>query len=162
MKYLKYYENIDPYEEEWESEEPYTEFENWLLTLYPDENEWSEIKALNCSYNNLTSLKGIENLRNLKVFGCFYNDLTSLEGIENLRNLEVLYCSSNKLTSLKGIENLRNLKVLWCYNNNLTSLEGIENLTNLKGLYCHNNNFSEEYEKYIREYCKINNIKITI
>ena len=33
MKYLKYFENIDPYEEEWESEEPYTEFENWLLYL---------------------------------------------------------------------------------------------------------------------------------
>ena len=139
MKYIKYYENIDPYEEEWESDEPYTEFEEYLLTQYPDENEWSEIKVLDCSYNNLTSL----------------------DGIENLTNLELIYCHNNNLTSLGDIENLRNLKELYCPYNNLTSLNGIENLTNLKYIYCSDNNFTREYKRYLRRYCRKNKIYLT-
>ena len=161
MKYLKYYENIDPFEEEWESEEPYTEFENWLLTQYPDENKWTEIKVLFCS-NNLTSLKGIENLRNLERLYCYDNNLTSLEGIENLTNLKKLNCSYNNLTSLEGIKNLMNLKELFCSYNNLTSLKGIENSSNLERLYCSNNNFSKEYKQYLRNYCVENKIYLNI
>jgi Leucine-rich repeat (LRR) protein len=48
------------------------------------------------------------------------NQLTNLRGIENLRNLEILRCYRNQLTSLRGIENLNNLKILSCYNNQFT------------------------------------------
>jgi len=52
---------------------------------------------------------------------CSHNQLTSLRGIENLRNLKELNCSFNQLTSLRGIENLINLKSLWCQNNQFTN-----------------------------------------
>ena len=93
---------------------------------------------------------------------CSYRDLTSLEGIENLISLKRLYCYNNQLTSLKNIENLTNLKHLYCDNNQLTNLDGIENLINLKTLYCQNNQFSEEYKDYLRDYCKKKNIYLSI
>jgi Leucine-rich repeat (LRR) protein len=42
----------------------------------------------------------------LEVLDCDYNQLKSLEGIENLVNLEYLNCRDNQLTALVGIENL--------------------------------------------------------
>jgi len=66
------------------------------------------------------------------------------------------------LESLKEIEKLTKLSRLFCSDNNLESLEGIENLKNLKILFCNNNNFSNEYEKYLREYCWKNDIEIRI
>ena len=112
--------------------------QTWLDNKYSKE-EQRNLTILYCSYNNLTSLKGIENLTNLTILNCYNNNLTSLNGIENLTNLTELNCTYNKLTSLKGIENLTNLKELDCSDNNLTSLNGIENLTNLTILYCSNN-----------------------
>jgi internalin A len=50
---------------------------------------------------------------------CYNNQLTTLKGIENLTNLHTLYCDNNQLTSLKGIENLTYLKKLYYSNNQL-------------------------------------------
>jgi len=96
----------------------------------------------------------------MTVLDCSNKNLTNLEGIENLINLEYLDCDSNHLTTLEGIENCKKLTHLYCNDNNLTSLEGIENLVNLKVLWCKFNNFSNEYEQYLKEYCKNNNISL--
>jgi Leucine-rich repeat (LRR) protein len=126
---------IDPFgEEDWDEVEPDGTFLTWLKRKY--KNSWKKIKEIDCSNNNLTSLEGIENLRNLRILDCSNNNLTSIEGIENLRNLTHLYCYHNNLTSLKGIENLRNLRILHCYNNN----------------------FSNDYKNYLKKHCKENKI----
>jgi Leucine-rich repeat (LRR) protein len=91
-------------------------------------DEQLNLKKLNCSNSNITSLDGIENLISLKELFCHNNKLTDLIGIENLTLLETLSCYNNQLTDLIGIEKLHNLKVLSCYSNQLTSLIGIENL----------------------------------
>jgi len=95
-----------------------------------------------CSYNNLTSLKGAPQ----KVdgyFDCSYNNLTSLEGAPQKVD-DYFDCSYNNLTSLEGAPQ----KVdgyFDCNHNNLTSLKGApqkvdesfdcsyNNLTSLKG-----------------------------
>ncbi len=59
--------------------------------------EQLNLKELNCSNSNITSLEGIENLKNLKTLYCYNNQLTSLIGIENLTLLEYLNCSNNPL-----------------------------------------------------------------
>ncbi len=97
------------------------------------------LKTLNCSHENITSLEGIENLTLLEELFCYNNQITNLIGIENLTFLKVLSCDNNQITSLIGIENLTYLKELYCGNNQLTSLKGIENLTYLEYLHCSNN-----------------------
>jgi Leucine-rich repeat (LRR) protein len=120
------------------------------------------LKKLDCSFNNLISLEGIENLINLKELHCPKNNLTNLNGIENLIDLKDLVCSHNNLTSLNGFENLINMEELWCSNNNLTNLNGIENLIDLRELWCSNNNFSNDYKKYLINYCKKKKIRLDI
>jgi len=75
-----------------------------------------------------------EEQKNLKELDCSNNNLTSLNGIKNLTNLKDLYCSSNKLTSLNGIEMLTNLTELYCHYNNLTDLKSIYRLDKLEYL----------------------------
>src|SRR6478735_3880212 len=131
--------------------------EVWLNQNYTLE-EQRNLTQLDCSRNNLTNLKGIENLTNLTKLHCDNNKITSLKGIENLTNLEELYCYDNKLTNLKGIENLVNLISLDCYYNKLTSLKGIENLTKLNYLNCYANNLS--YNNLSYKILNNNNIKV--
>ena len=104
----------------------------------------TNLKYLLLDNNQLTTLKGIENLTNLEYLYLDNNELTSLpEGISNLTNLVWLDLEDNKLTNLEGIENLTNLKRLDLHNNNITNLpEGIDKLTNLKELYLYNNPIS--------------------
>ena len=132
MKYIKLYETfneIDPFDEEyWDEVEPDVTFLYWLKENHPDESEWDDMTVVDCGYNYLTSLKGIENLKNLKY----------------------LYCNDNRLTNLKEIEKLSNLIHLYCENNQLTSLKGIEKLSNLNQLSCSNNQFSINYKKYLK------------
>jgi Leucine-rich repeat (LRR) protein len=158
MKYIKLYENfkdIDLFDEEdWDETENDSSFLWWLNKNYSNENIWKNITEINCSYNDLENLNGIENCINLKYLNCSHNNLTSLKGIENLVNLRILCCNNNKLENLNEIENLTKLKLLNYFHNNLTNLNGIENLTNLKILNCKNNKFSNEYKQYLKDELK--------
>jgi hypothetical protein len=73
---------------------------------------------VDCSHNNLTSLKGCP--VGATYLDCSNNQLTSLEGCPP--NVRTLYCNANNLTSLKGCS--QNVKILYCFYNLLTSLEG--------------------------------------
>ena len=114
-----------------------------LISL--DVTRFKNLKRLNCSNNQLTSLRLNENLRTLY---CYQNKVTSLDLNENLRtlycydneftslhseNLQALYCSNNRLTSLHLN---KNLEILYCSNNRLSSLHLNENL---QELYCGKN-----------------------
>ena len=100
----------------------------------------TNLKILQCSHNNLTSLEGIQNLINLKKLYCFCNQLTSLDGIQNLINLTTLNFCVNNLTSLDSIQNLTNLTEIYFSHNKLISLpSAIQNLTNLTTLSCSSN-----------------------
>jgi Leucine-rich repeat (LRR) protein len=68
--------------------------QDWLNKKYTKQ-EQIKLTSLNCSYNKLTSLEGIETLVNLKILDCHNNQLTSLKGIETLVNLTYLSCSHN-------------------------------------------------------------------
>ena len=164
MKYIKEYNwYIDPFDEEdWGEKDQDGTFITWLRKVYPDETEWDTITDIYCAYKHLTSLEGVENLTNLREIFCAYNQLTSLKGIESLYNLNTLWCYNNQLTSLKEIKNLTNLEWIYCSDNQLTTLEEIKNLNNLKYIDCSRNNFSDDYKKYIRNYCRDNNIVCSV
>ena len=140
MKYIKTFES-----------QKGKSFMDWLLKTYPDKNEWKYIREINCQYQNLINLDGIENLVNLKYLYCYNNQLTKLN-LENLINLKVLYCYNNQLTEL-NLDKLVNLEYLYCEYNLLTELN-LDNL-NLKHLNCSNNklpyNNLYEYNKWFEK-----------
>ena len=94
-----------------------------------------ELKALDCSFNKLSSLDLSKNIKLEHVF-CFNNEITNLN-VRNNTKLTCLYCSNNKLTNIDVSKNVK-LKNLICDINNLSKLD-ISNNKNLEFLSCYNN-----------------------
>jgi len=101
------------------------------ITSLPDLTRFKNLKALNCSDNQLTSLPTLP--QNLEILYCYYNQLTLLPTLP--QNLKALYCSYNQLTSLPTLP--QNLKALNCSHNQLTSLPTLPQ--NLEILNCYYN-----------------------
>ena len=97
----------------------------------PDLTRFKNLKVLNCSNNQLTSLPTLP--QSLEVLQCSLNKLTSLPTLP--QNLKYLICSDNQLTVLHTLP--QNLEVLNCSNNQLTSLPTLPQ--NLEYLICSDN-----------------------
>lgn len=87
-----------------------------------------EIKALDCSFNGLTSLEGCP--QNLEELWCAGNKLETLEGCPP--GLLRLDCSSNRLQALQGCP--KTVEYLYCSHNKIQTLKGCP--PELKGLWC--------------------------
>ncbi|HWR95023.1 MAG TPA: hypothetical protein VN192_07470, partial [Flavobacterium sp.] len=111
----------------------YLEFMNGNIKSLEGINEFVNLQALNCGYNDLISLN-ISGLNNLQTLRCYKNQLTILD-VTELTNLKILDCSDNLLMSL-NVSGLSNLTILECQENQLTNLD-VSGLNNLQELYCH-------------------------
>ena len=96
---------------------------------------FSNLKCLDCSNNQLTSLDVSKNTA-LERLDCYNNQLTSLDVSKNTA-LKELYCYNNQLTALDVSKNTA-LRHLSCRNNQLTSLD-VSNNTALSYLHCDRN-----------------------
>jgi hypothetical protein len=94
---------------------------------------------LKVEYDEISSLEGIQSFSNLKSLQCKFNELTSLDLSQN-PDLEILTCYRNQLTNLNVSQN-PNLIILSCGNNQLTNLDVTQN-PNLRILYCRVNQIS--------------------
>lgn len=149
------------------SEEPFQKqytFEDWFQSEYGHGTDQDpDIETVNCTGSNITSLKGVENLKNLKVLNCFNNKITSLKELAGLKKLQKLFCFNNEIDSLSGIENLINLTDLYIGNNKIKNLDGLQNLVNLKDVSCYRNNLKnlgslDQLKNLTRIYCKNNDM----
>ena len=121
---------------------PDENFRNWLLSqpygqdgIITDE-EIVGITSMDVSYQNISSLQGIEYFTALTALNCNFNQLTLLD-VSGCTALTTLYCDRNQLTSLDVSKNTA-LSVLMCVYNQLTSLDVSQN-TALTALYCPSN-----------------------
>ena len=96
---------------------------------------FTELRVLNCSGNQLTSLDVSKNTA-LEVLWCNYNQLKALDVSYNTE-LTSLLCDQNQLTSLDVSKNMA-MTELWVAFNQLTSLDVSHN-TALEDLYCTSN-----------------------
>ena len=90
---------------------------------------------INCEYQNISDLTGIEAFTSLWQLSCSNNQLTSLDVSQNTA-LIYLGCSNNQLTILDVSQNTA-LETLRCSNNQLTSLDVSQNNA-LELLVCQN------------------------
>ncbi len=100
------------------------------------------IKTLDMSGGNISSLNGIEYFTALTGLECYNNGLTTLDVNKNTA-LTNLGCASNKLTILDVSKNTA-LSSLYCAFNKLTTLDVSKN-TVLSSLYCVYNNLTSLY-----------------
>ncbi len=95
-----------------------------------DEIQLSEAQSftgtIDCSNMGITSLTGIEAFTALTALNCSYNQLTTID-ISNNTALEDLMCYANQLTSLDVSNNI-NLWHLNCLNNQINSLDVSNNI----------------------------------
>ncbi|WP_264537611.1 T9SS type A sorting domain-containing protein [Flavobacterium sp. N1736] len=97
------------------------------------------IATLYVTGKDILTLDGIQEFKNLKFLDCSQNNITTLD-LSALVKLESLFCDFNSLNNL-NLENLSQLRDLSCVNNQLTSLD-LRSSVNLKFLYCASNNLS--------------------
>ena len=105
----------------------------------------------NKEINEITEIKGLENLTNLQRLNLRSNNITEIKGLENLKNLVHLDLCFNQISEIKGLENLNKLILLNLENNQISEINGLENLTHLNYLYLNGNNISLETFDYIGE-----------
>ena len=98
--------------------------------------EIDDVKGLDVSRKNITTLKGIEYFTKLEGLNCARNQLTELNVSKNTALIS-LDCSRNQLKEL-DVSNNTALDGLACEENRLTKLD-VSNNPVLNGLYCHNN-----------------------
>ena len=103
------------------------------------ESEIAACDGIECSWSNISSLKGIEHFKELKTLTCNDNNLSSLDISKNTA-LQNLFCCSNNLSSLDISKNTA-LTYLDCGENRLKSLDVSKN-TALTYLDCRENNLS--------------------
>ena len=99
-------------------------------------NEVSMIAELYLMNSNISNLSGINNFSNLRVLDCGYNNLTSVS-LYNLFNLTFFNCYFNQVSSLDVSQN-PNLQYLNCYTNHITYLNLSSN-NSLTNLFCGEN-----------------------
>ena len=101
------------------------------------EEELADIRAINVTGQNLTSLQGIEVFFALESLDCQNNRLTELDVRQN-RELKYLHCAFNRIRSL-DVSGLEKLISLVCENNDMTALD-LTGCTALEIIYCRSNN----------------------
>lgn len=93
----------------------------------------------------ITSLEGMEYLRNVEYIDFGYNNIVDLTPLRGLGNLRELNLTSNNLTDLSVLGELPALEYLDVSSNALgnSAMEGLSGATGLRGLTATYNNFSD-------------------
>jgi len=58
------------------------------------------LRWLDLSFNLITKIEGLDNLRKLEDLALFSNHITKLEGLDNLESLNVLSVGKNRIVAL--------------------------------------------------------------
>ena len=93
-------------------------------TVILTEDQWTRIRNrfdVQVSYQDITSLEGLQYFEGLNFLICDGNQLTELPLLES-PDLYYISCGTNQLTSL-NVSQLPGLRILYCSGNQLTSLD---------------------------------------
>ena len=103
------------------------------------QEEVDNVKAINVSTRNLSTIEGIEVFRNLESLNCQDNNIPSINISENIKLIK-LDCSANPLTNIDVSANVQ-LEDFSCFVNQLSNLDVSTNVQ-LKRLSCSRNQLS--------------------
>ncbi len=90
-----------------------------VITEVPDISMLQDLQILSLSSNLISEFSSLSNSE-LRVLNCSFNELSMLPNLDQLLKLEVLDCSWNNLTELPDLSNHMQLELFNCGNNSLT------------------------------------------
>jgi len=111
-----------------------------IIGLNLSNNQISEIKGLEqltqlqkleLSRNRITEIRNLEQLMLLQELELSTNQIAEIKGLENLTQLNKLRLSYNRIAEIKGLERLKLLQILSLNRNQIIEIKGLEQLTEL-------------------------------
>ncbi|MBN2693794.1 protein kinase [bacterium] len=108
-----------------------------------DENSLLNMTTFSCNDQSITTLNGVEKLKNLKNLYIYNNNILDLSPVSKLENLEKISMGKNKVASLEPLKNLKKLTHITAYDNSITDLNPLKNLTQLEELVIWKNPFKD-------------------
>jgi internalin A len=106
------------------------------LTTLPKIGRMSNLQTLNLINNNISSLSSFDSLLNLTNIYASGNSLTKLPSLTKNLKMQNLHLSDNELTLLPTLDANVNLRIIDVSNNKLASLPDLSKLVLLQRLYC--------------------------
>ncbi len=97
------------------------------------------IKRLDLSNKNISSIGGIETLSGIIELDLSFNKIKDIDNLKSLTNLKVLRLNNNKITNISTLAYLKDLKLLDLSSNKIKEVESLLFLPNLKYLYLKGN-----------------------
>lgn len=85
--------------------------------------------------DDITAIKGLEELTELKVLNLNRNFIREIKGLESLENLEELHLDHNRISIIEGFDCPSNLHRLSLYNNQIEQIRNFDNLENLDSIH---------------------------
>ncbi|KAL3842586.1 hypothetical protein ACJMK2_020580, partial [Sinanodonta woodiana] len=95
---------------------------------YLDLKDLGNLQYLNVSWNQLTTLHGLDNCTNLRLLDANHNKISRIGGLESLRRLHTLLLSHNQLINTKGLEESPTIQVLDFSDNHLQNVDSLDKL----------------------------------
>lgn len=120
---------------------------------------FANLRWLNCSGNQVSSLNALSGLTHLNGINCMGCGLTSLAGIEDLPNMQSIFFSNNPISSV-NLQSLPELWRIWGWNTLLSELNlcgtqvrtlWINDNPNLISLYLKNGVVSSDLARTVRQ-----------
>lgn len=104
------------------------------------------LAALDLSYNQISSVSGLEKLNTLNYLYLSNNQIIDINALETLVNLSELNLSYNEISKISALENLVHLTTLNLAYNEISDVTALGNLTKLTILVLSSNRITDIYE----------------
>ena len=98
-------------------------------------NDMYTLNLSGLQIDDITDIKGLEELTELKVLNLNRNLITKVKGLESLENLEELHLDHNRISIIEGFDCPSNLHRLSLYNNQIEQIRNFDNLENLDSIH---------------------------
>ncbi|GLC44207.1 hypothetical protein PLESTB_000753000 [Pleodorina starrii] len=117
------------------------EFRDNHLSTIPSLQGFTQLRRLDCSYNQIRNLLPLADLDSgsLEELYVASNKVTAIAALSQLTGLTLLELGSNRIRTVEGIDSLTGLRELWLGRNRITSIGGLATLTNLRRISLQSN-----------------------
>ena len=105
--------------------------------------EMKNLESLSLEYGNLTTLSGIETIGKLKSLKIGRTELSDISAVSGLSNLEYLQLDSNRISDITPLSNMTGVEMIYLSDNSISDISPLANLTGLESLNLNDNSISD-------------------